>query len=115
MNSLWLSTANSKNFETLYTSLNADVCIIGAGIFGLSCAYYLSKAGLKVIILEKDSIGEKTTGHTTGKITSAHGLFYNYLVNNFNETFAHDYLFANEEAISKGRPVFVAKLAGKPR
>ena len=28
MNSLWLSTANSKNFETLYTSLNADVCII---------------------------------------------------------------------------------------
>ena len=100
MNSLWLSTANSKNFETLYTSLNADVCIIGAGIFGLSCAYYLSKAGLKVIVLEKDSIGEKTTGHTTGKITSAHGLFYNYLVNNFNETFAHDYLFANEEAIS---------------
>lgn len=74
MNSLWLSTANSKNFETLYTSLNADVCIIGAGIFGLSCAYYLSKAGLKVIVLEKDSIGEKTTGHTTGKITSAHGL-----------------------------------------
>ena len=100
MNSLWLSTANSKNYETLYTSLNADVCIIGAGIFGLSCAYYLSKAGLKVIVLEKDSIGEKTTGHTTGKITSAHGLFYNYLVNNFNETFAHDYLFANEEAIS---------------
>ena len=41
MNSLWLSTANSKNFETLNTSLNADVCIIGAGIFGLSCAYYL--------------------------------------------------------------------------
>ena len=51
MNSLWLSTANSENFETLNTNLNTDVCIIGAVIFGLSCAYYLSKAGLNVIIL----------------------------------------------------------------
>lgn len=100
MNSLWLSNTDSQTFESLNSNLKADVCIIGAGIFGLSCAYYLSKAGLKVIVLEKDGIGEKTTGHTTGKITSSHGLFYTYLLNNFGEKFAHDYLFANEEAIS---------------
>ena len=99
MNSLWLLNSKIQKFESLNNNLNADVCIIGAGIFGLSCAYYLAKSGLNVIILEKDSIGEKTTGHTTGKITSEHGLFYNYLVNSFGETFAHDYLFANEEAI----------------
>ena len=100
MNSLWLTTAHTPYFESLNNNLESDVCIIGAGVFGLSCAYYLSKAGLKVIVLEKDDIGQKTTGHTTGKITSQHGLFYNYLINNFGESFAHDYLFANEEAIS---------------
>lgn len=100
MNSLWLNSEyNHNNFKSLNENLNADVCIIGAGIFGLSCAYYLSKAGLKVIVLEKNNIGEKTTGNTTGKITSQHGLFYKYLIDTFGESFAHDYLFANEEAI----------------
>lgn len=101
MNSLWLnSDYNPSKFNSLNTNLAADVCIIGAGIFGLTCAYYLTKAGLNVIVLEKDNIGQKTTGHTTGKITSQHGLFYTYLVNTFGERFAHDYLFANEDAIS---------------
>lgn len=81
MNSLWL--ANQKIFENKFENkgdIETDVCIIGAGIFGITCAYYLSKQGLKVTVLEKDFVGSKTTGHTTGKITSQHGLFYKYLV-----------------------------------
>ena len=34
-----------------------DVVIIGGGIVGCSCAYYLSAAGLKVRLLEKGAIG----------------------------------------------------------
>lgn len=98
MSSLWLDS-NFMNFQNLDKNLDADVCIIGAGIFGITCAYYLSKAGLNVVVLEKDSVGEKTTGNTTGKITSQHGLFYSYLINNFNEKYARDYLLSNEEAI----------------
>lgn len=100
MNSLWLS--NQKIFENKYENkgdIETDVCIIGAGIFGITCAYYLSKQGLKVTVLEKDFVGSKTTGHTTGKITSQHGLFYKYLVDAYDEKFAKDYLDANEEAI----------------
>lgn len=100
MNSLWLSeNLNSKNFESLDKNISTDVCIIGAGIFGLTCGYYLSKAGLKVTIVDKSDVGRKTTGHTTAKITSQHGLFYTYLVDTYGEQFAKDYLFANEEAI----------------
>lgn len=98
MSSLWLDS-NFMNFQNLDKNLDADVCIIGAGIFGITCAYYLSKAGLNVVVLENDSVGEKTTGNTTGKITSQHGLFYSYLINNFNEKYARDYLLSNEEAI----------------
>ena len=87
MSSLWLSANDIfKNIDIkheLNYNLDADVCIIGAGILGVTCGYYLSKLGFKVIILEKDFISSKATGHTTGKITSEHGLFYNYLTNSF--------------------------------
>lgn len=100
MNSLWLSEdLNNKNFENLNKNISTDVCIIGAGIFGLTCGYYLSKAGLTVTVVDKSDVARKTTGHTTAKITSQHGLFYTYLVDTYGEQFAKDYLFANEEAI----------------
>lgn len=101
MNSLWLSEdLINKNFDSLNKNISTDVCIIGAGIFGLTCGYYLSKAGLKVAIVDKNDIATKTTGHTTAKITSQHGLFYTYLVDTYGEQFAKDYLFANEDAIA---------------
>lgn len=102
MNSLWISDSEKEqlyNKKPDQNHLETDVCIIGAGIFGLTCAYYLSKSGYKVIVLEKNKIGQKTTGHTTGKITSQHGLFYDYLTKSYNKQFAKDYLFANEQAI----------------
>lgn len=100
MSSLWLSESESFSYDTKnYTCYSSDVCVIGAGIFGISCAYYLSKAGLNVTVLEKDSIANKTTGHTTAKITSQHGLFYTYLLNSYGEKFAKDYLFSNQQAI----------------
>ena len=100
MNSLWLTeNKNNSKFESLSKNINTDVCIIGAGIFGMTCGYYLSKAGLNVSIIEKNEIGHKTTGHTTAKIISQHGLFYSYLVETYGEGFAKDYLSANQEAI----------------
>ena len=109
MNSLWISDNYEKKFfddkifqktPPLGEFLETDICIVGAGIFGLTCAYYLTKLGYKVTVLEKDNIGEKATGHTTAKITSQHGLFYDYLTNSYSQKFAKDYLEANEQAIT---------------
>ena len=62
MNSLWLDFDKTHtSFTSLFDDVTVDVCIIGAGIFGLSCAYYLSHLGYKVVVIEKDGIGEKTT------------------------------------------------------
>lgn len=36
---------------------HSDVLIIGGGIIGLACAYYLLKAGRQVRVIEQDSIG----------------------------------------------------------
>lgn len=36
---------------------NSDILIIGGGIIGLACAYYLMKAGRQVCIIDQDCIG----------------------------------------------------------
>ena len=100
MNSFWIENFKNKNDSTLEKDLNVDVCIIGGGLTGLSCAYYLTKNNLKVCILEKDKIMEKTSGHTTGKITAQHGLFYKYLFDSYGKEWAKKYLDSNQEAIT---------------
>lgn len=100
MNSFWIeSTINKGNFKPLDKDLSCDVCIIGAGMFGLTTAYYLSKKGLNVVVLDKFNIGTKVSGHTTAKITSQHGLIYDYLIQSFGADIAKKYLYANEDAI----------------
>jgi glycine/D-amino acid oxidase-like deaminating enzyme/nitrite reductase/ring-hydroxylating ferredoxin subunit len=106
MNSLWLNLNNKTiSYPSLSHHLETDVCIIGAGIFGLTCAYYLSNLGFQVTVLEKDDIGEKATGNTTAKITSQHNLFYDYLIHSYGKKFAADYLTVNEKAIQNMKEI----------
>lgn len=101
MSSFWIeSTKNiEKKYDKLTKNLEADVCIVGCGITGAIVAYYLSKEGKNVVILEKDKICEKTTANSTAKITSQHGLFYKYLLDSKGAGFAKKYYEANENAI----------------
>ena len=77
--SIWLDSCKIKKYPTLNSSINCDICIIGGGITGITTAYYLTKKGFSVSILEQGLFGNNTTGNTTGKITSQHNLFYDYL------------------------------------
>ena len=47
-------------------SVSADVVIIGAGIRGMAITYFLSKAGVKVVVLEKRFICAGASGLNTG-------------------------------------------------
>ena len=101
MHSFWLDSIENKNkFNKLEKDKSTDVCIVGAGIFGLTCGYYLTKQGYNVVLLEKEKdIASKTTGHTTAKITSQHNLIYKYLIDSLGESIAKKYLYANQNAI----------------
>jgi sarcosine oxidase subunit beta len=44
----------------------ANVAIVGGGIFGLSIAYFLAKEGVDVILVEKDRIAGGASGCNTG-------------------------------------------------
>ncbi len=37
--------------------MNPDIVIIGGGIVGCSCAYYLARAGVRVHLVEKGPLG----------------------------------------------------------
>lgn len=97
--SFWTNNFEIDKFERLEDDIEAEVCIIGGGITGLSTAYYLAQNGVDVVVLEKDGIASKTTGHTTGKVSIQHGMFYNYLVESYGLNYAKKYALANKEAL----------------
>jgi len=99
MESYWNNSVEKKDYETLKEDIKTQVCVIGGGLTGLTTAYYLSKEGIDVVLVEKSKICSHTSGNTTAKITSQHGLFYKYLIDSVGEKQAKQYLKANEKAI----------------
>ncbi len=98
MKSFWNKEEKPK-YETLNDNIKVDVCVVGGGITGISTAHALAKQGKTVTVLEKDLIAWHTTGGSTGKVTSQHGLIYKYLYDSNGKDYAKKYFDANEEAI----------------
>ncbi|AKL97198.1 glycine/D-amino acid oxidases [Clostridium aceticum] len=97
--SYWLASTDKTDYPTLQEDLKVDVAIIGGGMTGITTALLLKKEGLKVAIIEADGILQGTTGHTTAKITSQHGLIYDKMKGQVGEELARQYAAANESAI----------------
>ena len=49
-----------------------SVLIVGGGIIGLSCAYYLNKAGYQVTVLEKGNLDDNCSFGNAGMIVPSH-------------------------------------------
>jgi len=70
--SIWMATANTPSQSRLRESIRTDVCIVGAGIAGLSTAYLLGREGRSVVVLDDGLIGGGMTGRTTAHLTNAY-------------------------------------------
>jgi glycine/D-amino acid oxidase-like deaminating enzyme/nitrite reductase/ring-hydroxylating ferredoxin subunit len=69
--SLWAGTADVPGRPSLAGDLATDVCIVGAGIAGLTTAYALTREGRQVVVLDDGPIGGGETGRTTAHLASA--------------------------------------------
>jgi glycine/D-amino acid oxidase-like deaminating enzyme/nitrite reductase/ring-hydroxylating ferredoxin subunit len=63
--SIWMATADVPEFPALAGDLETGVCVIGAGIAGLTTAYLLSCEGQQVTLIDALGIGAGETGRTT--------------------------------------------------
>jgi glycine/D-amino acid oxidase-like deaminating enzyme/nitrite reductase/ring-hydroxylating ferredoxin subunit len=65
--SFWLASASMPSFPPLSGSSEADVCVIGGGIAGLTTAYLLSQAGKRVVLIEAFELASGESGRTTAQ------------------------------------------------
>lgn len=101
MESVWKKEVRLPHFERLTGEAKTDVLIVGGGIAGILCAYFLQERGVDYILAERDTICSGVTGNTTAKITAQHGLIYQRLVKSAGTETARKYLDANQNAVKK--------------
>lgn len=80
-------------------SLNTDVLIIGAGLAGISAAYWLTKKDpdLKVVIIDKGRIGAGASGRNAGFITCGSTEHFSRMASSYGENKAEQIWKFTEE------------------
>lgn len=69
--SLWVSTATVPKFAPLNSDFNCNICVIGAGISGLTTAYCLALEGKSVVVLDDGPIGGGETARSSAQWVTA--------------------------------------------
>lgn len=69
--SIWMDTADTPNYPPLTEDTRANVCVVGAGIAGMTTAYLLTRAGKAVVVIDDGRIGGGETGRTTAHLSNA--------------------------------------------
>jgi glycine/D-amino acid oxidase-like deaminating enzyme/nitrite reductase/ring-hydroxylating ferredoxin subunit len=83
--SIWMDTFEVPQFEPLKQNVECDVCIVGAGITGLTTAYLLLKSGKKVIVIDDGNIAGGESSRTTAHITNVIDDRYSHIESMHNE------------------------------
>lgn len=101
MDSIWNQSINMPSFPKLQEDIKTDVLIVGGGMAGILCAYFLQEKGINYVLVEGRTIGSGVSKNTTAKITSQHGLIYHKLIKSVGTEKAAMYLKANQDALQK--------------
>ncbi len=78
--SYWHDTCQPRRFLPLDKDRAFDVVVVGAGITGLTTAYFLKQKGLSVGVLELGEIAAGTSGATTAHASAQYDHGYSSLV-----------------------------------
>lgn len=106
--SLWLGTTPATDYPLLEEDSFFDVVVVGGGIVGLTAALLIKETGATVAVVEACCVAGGVSGHTTAKVTTAHGIVYRQLVQRFGRERARQYAEVNQAAVD-----FVASFAEK--
>ncbi len=99
--SIWMATGDVPPTSPLTSDARADVCIVGAGIAGLTTAYLLAKQGKSVVVLEHGPIAGGETQHTTAHLSNAIDDRYYEIERIFGKSGAHLAAASHTSAIDR--------------
>jgi glycine/D-amino acid oxidase-like deaminating enzyme/nitrite reductase/ring-hydroxylating ferredoxin subunit len=69
--SVWERTAEKFSTSPLQQDITADVCVIGAGIAGVTAAYLATRDNRSVVLVDDGPVGGGMTGRTTAHLVNA--------------------------------------------
>ena len=104
--SIWNKKEIKTQKEILKKDIEVDVLIIGAGITGMTTAYYLRNKK-NICVVEASKIGHGVTLNTTAKINYFQERIYTKIKNLINKDTAIKYLKSQRYAINNRVPSFV--------
>lgn len=105
--SIWLDGINRKKFPKLSNDIMCDIVIIGGGITGLSCAYFLKDLKKKIVLVERNKLCTGTTAKSTGKLTYLQDDKISKIENIYNKDKALLYLNSQKDAISLAKKIII--------
>lgn len=68
--SLW-QLADKPLYNAIHEDVKIQVCIVGAGITGLTTGYMLAKQGFKVLVVDRERLGLGETGLSSAHLSNA--------------------------------------------
>lgn len=87
--SYYAASANTTTLRAqLAGTVDADVCIVGAGYTGLSAGIALAEAGYKVVVLEQSRVGWGASGRNGGQIVHSYSRDIDVIESNFGRAVA---------------------------
>src|SRR5262245_18669135 len=99
--SVWITTAKRTPTAPLEKSAETDVCIVGAGIAGMSAAYQLARKGKSVIVLEKSALDSGETPRTSAHLSNVPDAKYKTIAQMHGEDGARKAAESHVAAISE--------------
>lgn len=91
MKSIWNNTEQQEQYAALNQDITTSIVVVGGGIAGIMCAYYLAKRGEQVVLVEANTLCSGVTSCTTAHITTLQGYVYTTLVKKQSLEFARRY------------------------
>lgn len=76
----WHQYELEQKYPSLKQDATADVCVVGAGVAGLSTAYRLAKAGKRVVVLESRTRGSGHSGRSMAHLSQWNTGYYKEII-----------------------------------